>query len=151
MYWFCFPLGFWRLIYLFFFFKIFWCGTFKSFCWICYNNFFYFMFWFFDNEACGIPDQACDLTPSSLNGEVSTTRTFREMLYFCFPYIFLQRVGTQVHVNYMGIFNSQILFSQYINLGKFLFAKQSIKQNSCNSCLLSSILFFLYTCVEARS
>lgn len=46
-------------------------------------------------------------TPSSLNGEVSTTEPAGKCCIFVFT-IFLQRVGTQVHVNYM-VHVSQIL------------------------------------------
>ena len=59
----------------FFFFKFFWCGPFSKSLLNLLQYCFYFMFWFFGQEACGIlaPRPRIEPTPPALEGEVLTT------------------------------------------------------------------------------
>jgi len=103
------------------------------------------MFWCFDHEACGIPDQASTSHPLHCMVKSQPLNQEGNAVFLFSLYLFAESGHSSACKLYVYIY-SQILFSQYINLGKlFLIAKQSIKQNSHNSCLLSSILFFLDT------
>ena len=99
----------------------------------------------FDHEACGISDQASTSHPLHCMVKSQPLNQEGNAVFLFSLYLFAESGHSSACKLYVYIY-SQILFSQYINLGKLvLVAKQSIKQNSHNSCLLSSILFFLDT------
>ena len=106
---------------------------------------------FFGREACGIADQASISHPLHWVMKSQPLNQEGNAVFLFSLYLFADSGHSTACKLYLYVY-SQILFSRYINLGKlFLIAKQNIKQNSCNSCLLSSMLFFLDTLWQARS